>query len=378
MTPARSSQTKHGARIGGFFNWWGHELAGVLTGVRPRVAQRQIPRLVVSIERDGFQLIDGRTPRARSMLPIIEQFQNVVELLASLEKKARSGAQTAIGVRLPWSACFVRNVELPTVDETHVASLLALDLERNSPFLLSDIRTAHLPDPSRANPGKLALRQLIVKRADSEPLIARINDLGLAVISLDCWNEDGSAALPVNFLATDAEPPHATTRAKAMLAILAGAAVILTVSAALLLIDRHQQALSDIQTRTAQLTAKAQASRNALAKSKAQFADLSALQRLRDDYVSKAYALNELTKLLPDQVWLTDLKIEGTSIDITGFAASTSNVVRILERSSTFGDVSMTNAVTFDQREDRERFSLRMKLRTAQVVATPSPPETKP
>lgn len=354
--------------VGGFLGWWGRELAGLLPGGGFGQAHRHPPRYLVSVERDGFYLIDGSQPKPRPAAAATEPSQDLAGLLAALAQ----GATSTIGIRLPYTACFVRQVELPAVAEAHMARLLALDLERNSPFLPSDTRTAHLLDPAPARAGKRAVRQLVVKRSDCDPLIARINELGLQTVWLDCWDESGSAALPVNFLAPDFERPPATPGSKIGLATLGMFAIALALSATLLLINQHESALLSLRAQTAQLKTKAMAAREALAKSKAQLADVVALEQLRDGYVSKALVLDELTKLLPDQVWVTDLKIEGSAVDVSGLAESAASLVRILERSRTFGDVTMTSAVTFDQRESRERFSLQMRLRSPGAVPAPA------
>jgi general secretion pathway protein L len=371
MAPSRDSPLS----LTGFFVWWGRELAGLVPSSRLGGDLKASPRIIVSIEKDGFRLLDQR-PRIQDasdsqVLPI----RDLPSLLAVLTSLPRKDAATTIGLRLPFANCYARQVELPPASPTQTAQMLALDLERNSPFKVADIWTAHLAQPEWTSTAKQPVQHLIVKRAETSAIIASLAAQNITVVWLDCWNAQGTAPLPVNFLAADFAPAPATPRAKAQLSALIATAVLLSASAAYLWIDRHETALTSLKRDTAQLKAKAQSARDALAKSKTQFDDLMALQKLHDDYSSKTLILNELTTLLPDTAWVSDLKIEGPNLELTGLAQSAANVVRILERSSTFSDVSLASAVTFDQRNNQERFSLRLRLRGALDAAIAKPKE---
>ena len=69
--------------------------------------------------------------------------------------------------------------------------------------------------------------------------------------------------------------------------------------------------------------------------------------------------------MIPDTAWITDLRIDGTTVDISGLAASAVALVPTLERSTLFVDATSTAPLTFDQRQDKERFSIRVRFRSA-------------
>jgi general secretion pathway protein L len=361
MSPSQNSPPS----VTRFFVWWGQELVGLLPSSLMRSDLKSPPRIMVGIEKDGFRLLDQR--------PLIREtgddqglrVRDLPALLAILSGPTKKGAATTIGLRLPFSSCYARQVELPPASPTQTAQMLALDLERNSPFKAADIWTAHLAQPELTSTAKQPIQHLIIKRAETSAIIASLAAQNITVVWLDCWNAQGAAPLPVNFLAANFAPAPVTRRAKAQLFALIATALLLSASAAYLWIDQHETALATLKRDTAQLKAKAQSARDARAKSKIQFDEFAALQKLHDDYSSKTLVLNELTILLPDTAWVSDLKIEGANLELTGLAQSAANVVRILERSSTFSDVSLASAVTFDQRNNQERFSLRLRLRGA-------------
>lgn len=371
MAPSQNSPLS----ITGFFVWWGQELSGMLPSSRFLGDLKSPPRIIVSIDKDGFRLLDQRPRRSDAQDSQIASILDLPALLDSLRRLPKKNTAATIGLRLPFTRCYARQVELPPAGPDQTARMLALDLERNSPFKAAEIWTAHLSQPDLNKAGKQPVQQLIVKRAETAATIAALAAQNISVVWLDCWNAQGTAPLPVNFLAADFAPPPASPSAKAQLFALIATALLLSASAAYLWIDQHEAALGNLKRNTAQLKAKAQTARDALAKSKTQFDELAALQKLHDDYNSKTLILNELTTLLPDTAWVSDLKIEGPSLELTGLAQSAADVVRTLERSNTFSDVSLASAVTFDQRTNQERFSLRLRLRGALDVTNAKPKE---
>src|SRR5262249_26816116 len=79
--------------------------------------------------------------------------------------------------------------------------------------------------------------------------------------------------------------------------------------------------------------------------------------------------IDALTKLLPDSVWLTDLRLENGVLDITGLAKSGAALLPLFEHSPLFADAAMASGVNFDPQENKERFSLRVRVRQAGVEA---------
>jgi general secretion pathway protein L len=66
---------------------------------------------------------------------------------------------------------------------------------------------------------------------------------------------------------------------------------------------------------------------------------------------------------LPDSVWLTDLRIEGEAVEISGLAKSAAGLLPLIERSAHFVDATLAAPLTLDPREDKERFSVRVRVR---------------
>jgi len=73
----------------------------------------------------------------------------------------------------------------------------------------------------------------------------------------------------------------------------------------------------------------------------------------------------ELTRVLPDDVWVTDMAIDSDTLNIAGFAAqSAASLISSLDGSALFSEPSFTSPVVRIPGQNGERFEIRMKVRS--------------
>lgn len=89
-----------------------------------------------------------------------------------------------------------------------------------------------------------------------------------------------------------------------------------------------------------------------------------ALKGIRDSEISKIKLLEELTKLIPEDSWLTECQYSAAEkkIKVSGYAVSASKLVPLLEDSTLFENVKFTSPITIDKRTSKERFRLEMNV----------------
>jgi general secretion pathway protein L len=364
-TPARQSLT-HG--IAHFFQWWRDELLGLVP--RRLLVGADVGVVLAQVE-GGFQIVTA-PPRVRRQqaAPVLTRAQ----AFAALSKLAVLRKGDAVGLRLPLSQCFERRVELPKAARDDLRRMLNFDLERATPFRLGEVYTAYLPSGEAGAKGKQRVRQLVVKREAVDPLIADLKTAGLVPAFVDCWQATPASGLPVDFLEASGPSPSGLARLVSAPRALAGLVVLLAGLAGALSLSRYEAALAQIGAETAKLRLEAGAVRAAMERSSVAVADLARLQRQKLGHVPSVEVLDELSRLLPDTVWLTDLRIEGDIADIAGLAKSGAALPSLFMGSALFADAALIAPVTLDQREDKERFSLRFRIKpraALQPAATP-------
>lgn len=96
--------------------------------------------------------------------------------------------------------------------------------------------------------------------------------------------------------------------------------------------------------------------------------EMAELEKIRSDEVSKIEILKELTRQLPDTVWIWNLKYNGKEVDMTGYADSASDLISLLDQSPLFEKVEFLSPVTKERfmrpegPQEKERFRIKAKL----------------
>jgi general secretion pathway protein L len=96
--------------------------------------------------------------------------------------------------------------------------------------------------------------------------------------------------------------------------------------------------------------------------------EMSELDKIRLGEINKTAMLEELTKLLPQTVWIWSLKYNGKEVELSGFADSASDLIPLLDRSPLFEKVEFLAPVTKEMQprgdgsKEKERFRIKMRL----------------
>jgi general secretion pathway protein L len=339
--------------LAAFLRWWTGELKSLLPNATMRGPANR--RLVIAVDGSRRSLLLEKGG-ASTVLAEAGEADGGIAMLADLVH-ARPGMP--IGLRLSPALCFTRRLELPARAEGDFAGILDLEMERTTPFRSTDVLTAFHVDTAADVPrGKRAVRHLVVKRKTIEPILAEMRGFGLEPAFADCWDEDRQRALPVDFLAV----PHPRRRRGLRLHAMAALCLLLAAAAIAGQIVQHRNALQTLEIRTSEARAEAASVRQSLEASQAAAARMEAMQRRLRGRLPIARILEELTAILPDSAWVSDLRIEGDAVEFTGFAKSAAALIPLLEASPLFAEAALTSPVVLDNNEDKERFSARLRL----------------
>jgi len=212
MLPAMTSVSTHCIA---FLSWWRDELTSMLPKWLTQ-SNLAVADAIVLVDSDGLRLLDeqqsdtgpdGGLPQRRELLPVLTP----AEISARLTGTLRSNAAVTVGLRIPNTFCFSRTLELPSSAVEDFPNLLALDMERATPFRTSDTFSGYLIEArSGGQPNKTRLRQFIVKRSLLEGVISSLEAGGLRVGYISCWNEAGTAPLAVELQDVTLRQPQRT------------------------------------------------------------------------------------------------------------------------------------------------------------------------
>lgn len=309
----------------GFLKWWLHELVSLL----PRRWQQRLARfeqMPLYLWRDTTLVPADHSQPSRQVSPIV--------------------------VGLSAEQVQIIRLKLPAAIEPRLHQSLALQLARHTPFLPDQVLFDCIVEKRTSPPPLLEVVLAIVPKTQVAAILARAQEQGLVVGRLSVLQASAKDCFPLDFLAhgeKQATDKRSFWRHRGLL-------VILVLLMALgFPFWREYQAIQALQERVDALSTAALEAESLQKELKTLESRAGFLGVTRADTNSLAW-LTELTRILPDSVWLTEVQRSGAEIRIVGEAADAFGLIGLVDASPRF-EQSRFNA---PMRRDgvREQFDL--------------------
>jgi general secretion pathway protein L len=280
------------------------------------------------------------------------------------KRRRRWGPLMRVDVALPVSRCLIRYRKVPVAAIERIGDVLALEVERATPFEMKDVRQAwRLIGPAPFDDASAQVVHVIAKRSLTDPLLAEARSMGVPISAVDVAAAE-SGPMGFNLLSRGEASPSLAGRMNWAIVIAGALLVMVSAATAVVALQRQDDALARLEVQTNAARKEAQAVRK-----RAQDADSLSerivMLRLRRAEGVRAVALwEELTRLLPETAWLADLRVENDVLWIDGYARSASELVGIIASSPMFSGVALSAPVVREEARASERFQIRMKIET--------------
>lgn len=346
--------TLSGTSLRAFLSWWGGELAALLP---ERFRPEAEGRLEAAVEETG-RVVIGRIGRdGRRELARVDPGGADGDGLRTLLRGQGAGRLPVV-LRLGPEQALHRTLTLPLAAEENLYEAVAFQLDRHTPFA-SDAACFGVRIARRDVDGQsIEVDLAVAPRALVDRLAGRLEALGVPPRAV-CAGIEGRGDLA---LVRDDAPAArgGTARPTAMLAALALALGVAVVAVPLV---RGALAVQAAEAEAAGLRAAAAATaelRRSVEQQQRQAQFAVARKRAAPAMVT---VLAELTRLLPNDTWVTRLQIEGGTVHITGFSGSANALIGALEQSPLFERAMFRAPLTQDPVHGVEQFHLGVDLR---------------
>ncbi len=333
------------------FAWWTGELADVLpAGVRSRREPGRADLIVVT----SRGRIVGRLPAVATAT----DEQSTLEDIARLAARQRP---PRVVIRLPMAECLVRRIAVPKAAVRDLARIAALDLERATPFRISDVYTAVSLQAAPRGQASLVAEQIVVKRSMLAAIRDKLESAGAEVIGAGCYRSDPAEPGVENLLIGPDESQTAERRSWLPPAgWVAAAAAVLFLTALATATVRHEQALQSLREETAAVRTRVAEARKL--RSGGEEALISALATWKAARPPVVELLEDLSRRLPDTAYVTQLRLADGAIELGGFGRPIRDLAPALEQSPLIESASITAPIVTDDKLQKERFDLRLRL----------------
>jgi general secretion pathway protein L len=342
------------------WQWWSAEIVALVPPRWRQALAGKRGKLVLALGEGGGELLRHTGTGAESLMRFdldldpVRQAAAVRDALAALPARLKRGGVTVL---LPAAAALRTEISLPLAAETNLAEVVGFELDRRTPFRSSEVYRAERVLRRDAAAKRLAVELTVAPRGLVDEAVAMARGLGLAPDGVEVAGDPPSG----NLLPLEARPLAGRLPRLAFGAFAAATAVLALVAVLLPLHQAHDKAaaLADALAETRRLADESLKLQKAI---DAEIQEGGFLEARKRQAPSVSEVLFTLTHLLPDDTYLSELEIANGEVRLTGYAASASTVLGLVDQSGHFANAAFRSPVVQDQRVQREEFNIAARL----------------
>lgn len=343
---------------------WLDAVATAFAGLPARLAP---PRVVRLVERDA----DSFTVAIAAGDDLPDRLRIADGRIAEPVPAAIAAAlvDSRIELQLDPSRFLFRPLPLPRQAAEFIGGIVRAQIDRITPWSADDAAFGW-SDPANADAGRIVVTVAATARARIAPYVAALAAGGArAIVVSTTAAGDGSAPAPIRVLEQRTREAIDVRRVRRVLAavlatMLVAAAVAWGGAAATSSdLDARQQAL---RQQISDLRASLRAARDGPA-DPATAARL-ALEKLKRESPLGVIVLETLSQVLPDHTYVTEMRIEGNQLRITGISQDAPSLIALMERAPLFTRATFFAPTTRALSDPGERFHIEARIEPLAAV----------
>lgn len=349
-----------GTHLGGSLLWWGRELRALVPARLSRMLDGIDGRLVLTAPAAGPLELIYEAGGRRELLAHFAASATAPSESADLRAIVRDWRRRAahIAIRLTPDRALRTLASLPIAAEKNLSEVLSFELDRQTPFKSSEAYFVHRSIARDPGTKHLSVELTVVPRAVVDELRQLAERIGLKADSIEV--EAGPRGPHDLLQGQRLSPAQKLTRLA-----FAGLAVVtigLAAAASLIPLQHAHETAAALAKQLTVAKQQADVATRLQHQIEAQIQDGHALLTRKQQTATDSAALYFLTDALGDDTWLTDMQLSGTDVQMTGSAASASELIARLDQSRHFSNAAFRSPVTQDTKTNREQFSIAATL----------------
>ena len=341
-----------------FFTWWFGGLVSLVPR-RLRPAGGRCRTGMVLVLGSNEIVVTERIPEGeRALGSVAADAPDRDQRLRTLLRQSKQRGHP-VTIRLAGGLGLRRTLDLPLAAKDDLHQLLLFEMDRLTPFRADDVYFAQRVLASDVADRRICLELQLAPKRVVEQALETAQRLGVSTARVELAVDHAAGAEPLNLLRENLDAgarDGRVTRASMLLA------VVLAATAVAIPLGLQQARLEELETRVAAARTEAEQSlalREHLDEL-TQSTRFLIVVKTRRPTVTEILA--ELTRLVPDQAHIVQLDLRDGSVQLHGYAATSSNLIGLLEGSQLLRTPQFRSPVTQDARSGLERFHLSVEL----------------
>lgn len=348
--------------------WWWREIRDLLPRAVTDAFERHEHVLVTSLQggvaRVRLQSVDN--VRDVAVLDMRADETNGEAASQALIRGLGESATASI-VELDADQFLQRKVVLPTETEERLANVIEFEMDRLTPFhqdqVYFDFRILGRNNVSNT----LELELTVAPRETVDDILGRLSGYGINP-SMVCVADprspasNGTASDKTVNLLPRSQRSRVESRTWLVPWVLAVCCAILTVIAIYVPFHHRQGLVAELEVALEAARDDALSTATVRDEIDQEIERGSFLFTKRGASPTVLRILDELTRVFPDDTWVSRLEISGSRLRIQGESENASSLIGLLEGTAIFRDVSFSSPVTASPRSNLDRFAIESRL----------------
>lgn len=349
-----------------FFSWWGHELASFVPAAWRHWYFGRGYILLVDLRDEQFSLfrpsasaLEKLTSINLTPLPLDERRQAAAQAL----RQHTGGKSFLVYLALPAERALRKTLCLPLAVEENLRQTLTFELDRQTPFKPEQVYFDAVVRERHPTDQQLQAELIVLPRDAVDEPVARAAALGLplngAVLASDLIE---SGARCPNFLSIAPNAKRFQKRLWSNVALFL-LTILLTGAAIALPIWQKRNTAIALDNLSQEAKAAAMQTQALRDRMEAQANEYKFPVEQKNALPSTFLLVNQLTKLLPDDTWVSNLDVAGMDVQIQGETGSSSKLIELMENSGFLKEANHKSLLTQIPGTTVERFHIAAKTR---------------
>lgn len=338
-----------------FWQWWSGELLSFLPPRwREALAVEQACLLLSAVD-DGFKLELDRVGQRGPLLQL--QSAERDEWVRQLQRGVDDNLRTLpLVLGLPVHRVLRRSLALPAAALENLDTVLGFELDRQTPFKPEQVYFASRVLKHEAGAKQVQVELLVVPRPVLDEAIEALGPLGGELSAVDVLDAQGRR-LAINLLPVERRARQVRTQPLIQAGLLL-ASVVLVFFGLGQIVQNREAAVAEMQEL---VQAQREAAREVSAL-RSQLEDAAAAANFlavqKQTQASMVLLLDEVTRRLPDDTFLTRLSVSGNQVSLSGYSAQALKLVGELQKSELLKDAALNGGVQQEPRVLRDMFTI--------------------
>ncbi|MBI2715610.1 MAG: PilN domain-containing protein [Rhizobiales bacterium] len=348
--------------IDGFLRW----MDGVATTVVTMLDWLVAPRRVRLAEQENGTFI-LQTPVGDSSASLLQvKISNGVASCAGNATTMLKGSRVELAMRP--DRFFFRAIELPRRATEFLDGVVRAQIDRITPWDAGEA-VFGWSEPTELASDRISVTVAAAARPQIIPLVQAIGHLGAKSIAVSTTlpNEQADKATIKIFEQSAAGTLEVRQVRRALIAVLLSLAVLsgLAISAGIVVGNDLQNRQTDVSRRIAERRGIIRAGSDAVSNSA-----LANLARQKNQMAASVIVIEALSSILPDNTYVTELRIEGEKVQVVGISGDAPSLIRLIEQSPHFDRATFFAPTTRSPSDPGDRFHIEARIKP--VFSAPS------